>query len=271
MAKKTWNLHLAHASLEYSDPRGQIRNDIQFVVNTIKPDVCSFTEAGQVKDIMTEVAHNNGYKVINFANTAPKMIYDPDRLRLKDQGKVKASDAIPGTIIAARYVCWARFDFHGEDVYYHVGHWIPGVYSTGGRGRVSRHNEMTQQMAAQVRKHASAKSISFFSGDTNADDTQPDRDGVVYNNTFRSQELLTVWDENHVYPGTHGGATIDVIGRYTPDKVVKNTRYKVYPRQNSDHRFISAWYDITQTQLSVAGGDDAGKAPVVAPPPEAVG
>jgi len=41
-----------------------------------------------------------------------------------------------------------------------------------------------------------------------------------------------------------------VIGCYRPDKQVEGKRYKVHPRQQSDHRPVSAWYDIEVSKAS---------------------
>jgi len=251
MAKKVYSLHLMHASLHLALGDGATAADIAYTIAQA-PDMCTYTETAGRGQLFRNVAEARGYRAVAMdGNPGEKFVYNPDTVRLKDQGAIQCNAAQGSD--PARYINWIRVGFHGEDVWYHTGHWLPNPAKYP--GRIPRHNAMSNQMAAQVRKHGAGDGISFFSGDINSDDQS--YPSVNYNQIMRSNGLLSVWDENLVYPSTYGSSTIDVIGRYTPDKQVKNTRYKVWPRQNSDHKFISAWYDITTSQVSVAGGDSS--------------
>jgi hypothetical protein len=151
------------------------------------------------------------------------------------------------------YLSWVRVKVEHADVWFHTGSWF-NVRSEQ-ENSIRRHNQMTQQMCAQVRKHASGPdSVSVFGGDVKADDEEDHLTDM--NKIFRTNDLLTIWDEFKVYPNTWNGSTVDVLGSYNKDKRVTGHRYKVWPMQHSDHRFVSAWYDIDKLGVPGSPGPD---------------
>lgn len=254
MAKK-YLLHLMHQSLEIFDPDQQTAGDVEFAFKELKPDIISWTEIGDLHSEIHGLCRKYDYHPIFYAN-APRegFAFNPDVVKLKSKGSIVGSEADPNAGFAARakrHILWAQFKLDDETIWYHTGHWLPGI--TKEQSRVPRHNAMSRQMAAQVRKHARGGDISFFSGDINTDD---EGGGVAQlNEIFRTNGLLTIWDEFKVYPGTLSRhKTIDVIGSYNPDKQVTGKRYKAHAKRSSDHRAISAWYEIERTRVAQPSG-----------------
>lgn len=246
-------LHLMHASLHLSQADRFTREDMAWVCQQ-GADAVSFTEIAGKHDILRQVGRAHNYIPVEWTNNRGEaLLVNADRVRVKDKGCVQAhpagADGMP-----ARYISWGKLAVGDATVWYHTGHWLPNIDDH--RKRAARHNMMSQQMAAQVRKHAIGGDLSFFSGDINLDDQGSD--DARLNTIFRTNGLLTIWDEFKVYPNTRGRSTIDVIGSYTGDKRVTGKRYKVWPKQNSDHHFISAWYEITGAVATSVGGQDPG-------------
>ena len=144
----------------------------------------------------------------------------------------------------------------------HSAHWvfIPHVQESHGE-LTNLHTQTTRVMCTQVKKHGQGDSISFFAGDINVDEEADNRldHPNMPNFIFRSQGLLTIWDELHVNPPiTIAHSTFDIIGCYRPDKQVTGTRYVVHPKQNSDHRPISAYYEVDVSKKVTTGGGGGG-------------
>lgn len=263
MATKTAKLHLMHASLYVGNTDKAVEQDLEFIFG-LNPDIVSFTELyGGNAAVLQRVARNADFQPVVFANAIGEgfAINRSTGVRLKDKDSVKAHSGEEGPNgFPARHINSIKVNFEEEDLWYSTGHWI--AHLNDAALRVARHNDMTRVMATQVRKHGANKNLSFFSGDLNEDDKQGEDNLLGNMNTvFPQQGLLTIWDEFRVYPGTFGGRTIDVIGSYKNDERVKAARYKVHPKQNSDHRFVSAWYDITQKKKGLGnggGGNDGG-------------
>lgn len=268
MVSKTHKVHLMHASMLRILTPAKYGEDVEYIISQ-DPDMVSMTEVVDNHGIIRDVCKNTDYRPVFFANNQHEafLVKISEHSRLRGHANIMAhqgdgSNQITGPGSGGypnRYVSWVHVKYWDEDVWYHTGHWVAGVQNFNSEQRVNRSNRMSQRMAIQVRKHSQGDHVSFFSGDVNQDDVPvEDARKGEFNSIFRSAGLLTMWDENSVYPPTHGRSTIDVIGRYTPDKKVKNTRYKVHPKQNSDHRFISGWYEIPNTQGSNHGGGNSG-------------
>jgi hypothetical protein len=133
---------------------------------------------------------------------------------------------------------------------------IPHVLESHGE-LTKYHTDQTRTMCAQVKKHGQGDAIAFFAGDINVDegaDNASDHPNMP-NFIFRQQGLLTIWDELHVNPPvTIEHSTFDIIGCYRPDKQVEGKRYVVHPKQNSDHRQVSAYYDVDVSKKVTTGG-----------------
>ena len=260
-------LHIMQASLRVFDPLDQRRADIEYALSQ-DADVVCFTESGEAetRGVIQAQALMHGYAHVLFtpgdSQLAVKLKGPPDA-RLKAKGGVMVSAAIPGSF-GPRYVRWARFAWYDQDIWMHAAHWvfIPHVESSHGE-LTALHTKTTNTMCAQVKKHGQGDSISFFAGDINVDegaDNALDHPNMP-NYIFRANGLLTIWDELHVNPPiTVEHSTFDIIGCYRPDKQVAGTRYIVHPKQNSDHRFVSAFYtvDVSKKVVTGGGGGDGG-------------
>lgn len=259
MATRT--IHLMHSSMLKANSDADFKADLAFMFDQ-EPDVISFTEMASFHDALREGCKGTNYTPV-FLTQNPGEAFavrsGEKQIGVKDRGAVQAH---PGDEAGAghggyppRYVNWVKINFFGETVYYHTAHWVAHLADFNSPQRVKRANLMSQQMAIQVRKHGVGDALSFFSGDTNQDDKEGEDKALGKINTvFRNADLLTVWDEFSVYPPTFDNRTIDVIGSFVPDKRVKAARYKVWPRQKSDHRFISTWYEITPAKKPTTGG-----------------
>lgn len=272
MVKKSYTLHLGHQSMKFSQSDDATEHDAAWMMKNVAPDIVSYTELSDAgsREAIRRACQSQGYHPILFSQTASGLAFNPEVVKLKSKDYVLGSEAVTEGPNAApkRYICWGHLKLDGEDIWYHTAHWLP--YLAEGHGRVHRHNAMSRQMVAQVRKHAKSDGLSFFSGDINIDDKDGDISG--YNQIMRQAGLLSIWDEMKVYPGTHGGPnsrTIDVIGSYNRDKRVVGKRYKVWPQQRSDHRPLSVWYELKRARVHTGGGghDGGGNPPGTGPDP----
>lgn len=267
MAKVTRSIHIIQGSLKVSDPVADFKEDIRYQLS-FDPDLVFLTEMRNFHNALREVLPDS-YRPIFLPNNKEEAFYVKvgDHANVKSRGAVKVHPGDPGTgadgLVGypARYVNWVQMNWWGEDIWYHGSHWVPG--QTFSSERQSRHVQMSKQVAKQVRLHSRGDAVCFFSGDANINAAGTGKE--VRNSMdriFRDEGLLTIWDEMGVAPSTHGGPqgpTIDIIGSFNLDKRVKATRWKVHPRTNSDHRFVSAWYDITdKVKGGVSGGASNG-------------
>lgn len=262
--------HIHHASLLYSLPIAQREADITYAFDT-GADVITFTEAHEAdtRGAIMRIGRAKGYSPVTFGGKgdnaiAVKLKGDPDG-KHRSTGGVMASAGIPNkpknpehpALFTPKYVRWVRYAWYDQDIWIHTAHWIfiPHIINAHGEG-VKVHTDTTKTMCAQVKKHGQGDAISFFTGDINIDegaDNASDHPNMP-NFIFRANGLLTIWDEMHVSPPTIHDSTFDIIGSYRPDKQVEGTRYVVHPKQNSDHRQISAYYDIDVSKKVVTGG-----------------
>lgn len=252
---KTHLLHLMHTSLQITDTDRQFQEDLYWALSQVKPDIVSYTEIAGRHPMIAHVARECGYTPVLFSNNVWDGFCVKNDLKVADRGNVLATagDKISGP----RYINWVKVKWQGETLWYHTAHWVANLSSTP--ERVKRHTEITNQMAIQVRKHGRQGDLSFFSGDTNYDDNDKTHaDPGPMNQLFRNLGLLTIWDEFGVYPNTHDDRTIDVIGSYNADKRVVGKRYKTHARQNSDHRPVSAWYEVTESKKWTDTGGNGG-------------
>lgn len=236
-------LHLMHHSTQFSDSAAKFSADLRQDLKR-EPHILSLGETKTHLAELRQVARELGYTPvinINGNNEAFCVRTSDDRIRVKDKGAFKVLDGEAGSH-SARFVHYVRVSWYGEDLWFHTAHWS---LVRNARDKV-KHQKITDQMITQVKKHGQKGAISFFSGDVNDDDQPNGNVKTNWNQKFRQNGLLTIWDEFKVYPATMGyvGRTIDVIGSYDADKRVKGERYKAWPMGHSDHRAISAWYEI---------------------------
>ena len=267
MADKTRTFHIMHASMRFDRPPEEFKDAIRWQMQQ-DPDIISYTEISRFHKELREVCQGTNYRpaLASKGREGGFIVKVGDHCRVTDQDSVFALEGRPGPAsqggFADRYIFMVKIKWYGEDIWYHSAHWTTGYYKSPERDRW--HEHMTSIMVNQVKKHGKGRTLSFFGGDQNVDeqsdnqrrDARSQMDGV-----FRDNGLLTIWDEMGVFPPTHGlehGPTIDIIGSYNPDKRVKAKRWKVYPKHASDHRPISAWYEITHTQGGNVGGNTGG-------------
>lgn len=252
MVAKTYKVHFLHASLRIQDPGRPA--DVRFALSQ-GADYVSFTETAGIKSEMQEACRDKGYQLVAFAEeSGESFCINKDTVKLKNKGSVIGTPKTGPS--DARRIVYIQTKFDDETIWFHTCHWLANLADgVQPRQRQQRHNDNTRRMAAIVRKHAKGSDLSFFSGDSNVDD----QGGITdYNQIMRSNGLTSIWDEFKVYPNTHGRRTIDIIGSYDPDTRVKGLRYKVWPKQNSDHRPISAWYEIKRAKVKGGGHNGPG-------------
>jgi len=246
MTSSKQNIELLHASSYAALSTDQFVKDLLFALNKA-PDIATFTELGTRHPEFNSTCRDNGYEPV-FATYGEGFAVKRDKnIKIKNKGAVKVSEGGQG--YDAQYVSWVILDFYGFTVVHHVAHWLAHLQDGGGRAQ--KHQMMDKAVCQQVRKHGAGENVAFFAGDTNADKDDADATRRATYKMFRDNDLLTIWDEFHVYPNTHTGSsqgnqgrTIDVIGSYNLDKKVVGKSYKAYPMQNSDHRPIGAVYTI---------------------------
>lgn len=246
----TRTLHLMHYSQNHADTDAQVNSDLEWALSQ-KPDMISFTELQGHQQNLRQIAAAHNYHAVAFGQEG--IAVNRDTCVLKDQGKSRGTDRIApdgGAGRQSRYVNYVRVIWHGESVWYHVSHWV-NMFSTVSPGRKDAHDQMGHMLVQQVQRHGARGNLSFFAGDTNDDDGATETKGPGSTNTiFKEGRLVTIWDEVKNWPGTmsNHGRTIDVIGKYDPDTRVTGTRGLVHHERNSDHRPISAWYDVVRVK-----------------------
>ena len=253
--KKT--IHLMQVSLQRTDTMAQMEHDMKYAFSQ-GPDVIGFTEmvGSQMRATFNRVCREHDWVPIIPAGVgltvplAVKLGGDADT-KVRSRG---AKLALPGVAkqYENRYISWVQIKWHNQNIWVHEGHWSRTKWGA------ERHTSVSAMMAAQVKKHGAKDAISFWMGDLNVDELDDDRAtharaAANLNTIFRDVGLLSVFDELHVNPPATlaGKGTYDVIGSYRPDKQVEGKRYKVHPKQKSDHRPVSAWFDIEVGQKAV--------------------
>lgn len=259
-------IHLMHASMRFDKPDSEFKAAIRWQMEQ-EPDIISYTELTRYHQELREVTKGTDYRpVLPRGREGGFLVRTGDHCKVKDRGSVKIMEGRPGPAaqggFADRYCYWVRVNWWGQDVYNHVQHWTTGYWKSDLRDHW--HEKMTKTMVNQVKRHGRGNEIAFFAGDQNVDE-QGDNNKTALRSqmdgVFRDNGLLTIWDEMEVFPPTHGlnhGPTIDIIGSYSPDKRVKAKRWKVYQKHASDHRPISAWYDVKMVKSSGVGGNTGG-------------
>lgn len=270
MTDKT-RLHLIQMSSSFKMSDGQYQDDLRFAASK-DPDVMMVTETSS-----RELANTLGYRVVSTRgadNDTEVTIYLHRRHKLINHGQVAGGSYFSRVKKHKVFspILWVSFRVGGHLVYVHESHWAPsttdgGHITPGGEERYLKgHLHTTQVMVNQVKLHAKSKNVSFFAGDLNVSEVADNRENNnrLPNHIFNSNGLITIYDELGVAPsegGTHGSAIYDIIGSYSKDKAVKGIRYNIWPKQHSDHRYVSAWYDLTHVQRSGVGGGGTAETP----------
>lgn len=247
-------LHVMQVSTQFTDNGTQFNADMSYIVAQ-NPDVVGLSELGQTgrKAAFQAFANSHGYKPSDFAGDAQIMVREGSGISFKGWDSEFVHDSHGRTM--AKRIVMAHVDVFGVDVWAHVAHWVPEAQN-GGQA-AEDHRATSREMANQVVKHARGRTLSVFMGDINAD---PDR-AHYPRALFRSADMVTVWDEKKVQPITFSQSTIDIVGRHTGREDVRISNWKVHPPQNSDHKFVSVWYEVGVAGPgggSVSGGGSGG-------------
>lgn len=254
MAKKNVKtLQLTHASMRYDDSPAEFRADLR-KLESYGGDIIGFTEVAGRNKILNDFARANDMRAITFpAGDGGFLVRTGENLKVRRKNAVKGHPGIKGQY-GPRYVHEVSVLFHGRVLWAHEAHWVNKAENS--RLRAEHHSKMTRVIASEVRRHAKGDRLSFFMGDLNFD---PNEKGYP-RELFRRNKLAVCWDDAGVQPPTGpGGGTIDIIGRYKPDKAVSYKRYKMHPKGNADHRPFSVFYEIELNTKTKDDNDDPGK------------
>jgi len=241
MAAKILPLH--HASLQWSDPNKLTAARDMTVALKRKFPIVSFTEVfdGNERDL-ERVAKPLGYKLAQAAGNDAICVHEDFKVLDTDATLVnpaqKGKPPVGGHSV--RHAAWVQVRWESERIFYVSGHWVTGFGKNP--DRTESHNEMSEEIVSLVQEYGQGAKLAFFAGDVNARDTKGIQPGYKI---LDQGNLTTCWDEEGVWPPTHGhGGTIDVIGSYDLDARVSCVRAKSHKKVESDHRPISAWYEI---------------------------
>lgn len=243
-------LHLTTASMSWRDPDPQVRADFSASLSRGAHFV-GYTEVYNNLPILEEEARQHNY-TLHWGPTrkgkAETVIAVKKRIKVRRTVSILVNPADPGkpphSGHSARYLTGVIAEWRGNVIAVCEAHWV----TRGGKGeRVSRKEKrrrMSQAVASFVERHGEGARIAFFMGDTNESDERDNEGSVIYE-PLEQSDLVTVWDELGAYPPTHGpNSTIDIIGSYDRDKRVKAIRAVAHRGQYSDHRQVSAIYEV---------------------------
>jgi hypothetical protein len=257
----TRRLHIHYCSLNRW--AGGSSEDVKTATNS-NADIIAFDEVTNARSALPGIARANGYVGVTFPGGEEAFMIREDH-KIIARGRQKVSSAVAHS--PSRYVNWVGINWHGQKLWPHVAHWIVHVAAHGKvtttADRQRQNLNITKGMIRQVNSHGKNPNLAFFMGDTNINEESDNHVNSTQqiNYNFRKNGLITVWDEMRVYPATLGGShgpTYDVIGKYDPKRRVTAVRYKTWPMRNSDHRPISAWYDIDMKKPAASSASSGG-------------
>lgn len=235
--------------MKFNQSRAQIESDAEDILSR-ESDFVGFTEAppgGNVRPVLLEVALDFGYRL--HRGPGDTCIAVQRDWKVVDSGSELVVERKPGPARLGghgpRFIDFVTAERDGEIVSVHEAHWLTGY--TRSNERKAQHVEMTQAMIRNVRAHAPGRALSFFMGDININERlDQGKDPLRPHAQFTKAGLQTIWDELQTYtPGTHGtGNPIDIIGKTVLDARVTGRKVKVWPKGHSDHRAMSAFYEV---------------------------
>lgn len=254
-------IHILHSSQLYSLNRDQIREDA-VVTYGRNAHVVATTESEKdpVRGVMIRQAAKFGYQIPGKDLPGGGLIALREDCEVVAAGYSHVLDprkTRPGAH-GHRGVHWVQFISPGGNLCSHqVAHWLTGTAlgsnPTDNIRREERNILLTNAMILEVSTRAMGDAIAFWSADTNVDEVKDTgADPTAPHAKFTAAGLLSIYDELGVYPDTHGKKTLDVIGRHRSDLRVSPNRVRVHPRQNKDHRDVSAWYTIADLPVPPA-------------------
>lgn len=259
-------LHVQQASLEFNDSDAMFRADLKTILERGAHAV-GVTEVGNKNRVtpLRDLAKQHGYRVVHpfmpsGRRSGEALLLNVEKgVQLVASGAVFVHSATGGRDgHPERGIVWASCDWRGNRVTFSEAHWVTGYKDeTRDPQRTVDHVKMTRAMIEQVKRTAGGRELSIFLGDINEDDSATaTNDKTSPDYLFKQAGLETIWDELDLYPGTmrRGGRTIDIIGSYVRDGRVSARRAKRWPKLNSDHFQVSAWYDVERIVRRPPGG-----------------
>lgn len=235
----------------------KIKEDINWIAKNFSPVMWGFQEIASNLGVVRTALKDNDYRLALPKKDDPyakdnAIAYDPKRVRLIGTGAVKVANAMPGQ--KPRWINSAHFKElkYGLDIYYFNTH-ISSHIEVGGKARDNRRVPVAKrhihQLSRLVQERSKDKSIAFFSGDFNIDEDADDRVKTpgFMQDTFKEFDLVSIYDERDTPASvdTFGKRKIDIIGRSKLDERVKGIAVRVSPKQNSDHKFVLATYQVS--------------------------
>lgn len=265
---KTELLRLMQSSMQFSDPRPAIRQDVlQTFDDAERLDVAAigFSEANRGSNVWPAIqyeARKRGWWFQGQVTGDARFALSPKCQRMRD-GFTHVLDARSGFAkgnYSKRGIVELTFLTPGRNVVtVHTTHWLTGFKLDRRPGaehnREKLHTRQTDAMIERVKRNGRGKRLSFWQGDTNVHeeaDTGFDREAI--HRRFLAAGLVSIYDElqrpgSDLPPTTTSGPrgrTIDVIGRYQRDVRVKAVSFDVLARRdrNSDHLPVVATYEL---------------------------
>jgi hypothetical protein len=239
-------LHIHYASMNHFNSLASNIADVKKSLD-VGADIVAYDECIALRSHLRSLGQQAGYKAVIFAQGQEAFMIK-DQFGVAKAGRIQVTPHIYWS--SKRYISWCRVNFYGQFIWPHAAHWMIQVGETGhvqsNATRARLHTKITDAMIRKCQQNGVNPNLAFFMGDTNVDEGKDNavNDHRLINYRFNKGGLRTIWDEFRVSPPTHGTRTYDIIGKYDPKGRVDGVRYKVWPKLNSDHRPISAWYDI---------------------------
>lgn len=229
---EAWGLGLrqfviSHASLQFSDPRGQVAADLRAALSR-EPHVLTVTEVAERRDLLRAAAGRAEYRLIQPADSSGSRcsvaILARDDLKFLSATWVPV---VPATRRAPRLgghrergFIRATFESAGDRITVITGHWVTRRPTPG---RAAARDRMTAKAAELAARFAQEDHLAFVTGDFN------DRD----------------WSDLRKRGLRVSGHGLDVIASVKADLRVSAPQLIHVARPGfSDHRTISQAYQI---------------------------
>lgn len=241
-----YRLHVAHVSMQNSDPAWQVEHDAERVFTRAKRRGISWvtgTEAGQapVRPAIRKFAEENGFYLLVARDVW---------IAIREEHVVGPISSSFQTVVP-NGVGWG----HHHDLgllaaswkHKEIGKVSAGVSHFLTRG--ARPGDTNYRLNGEIidavnkwgRQAGAGAALAFFSGDTNISDKTED--------VFRGGPFTTVGDELDTHPGT-GHGPIDVIASYNRDgrvkadylRVLRDNRFPLF----TDHFMVEAGFRVNR-------------------------
>lgn len=239
------NLRITHYSGRYTLQKEHpelVKADAKKLFS-LNSHLYSFTEQLEMGPTMAKLADKAGFDYRRRGAQA-LMVKRSPFVRILKTGYIETHPPLKSdsgaTIGASSGIYWMMVSWYGETVFLHTAH-MPTVTLTKMSRYKNLHAEESLLLSQKVREHGKGKTLSFFSGDFNRDQSRANE--TFPHKVFKKYGLVTVQEELSRFPATHGSRGIDYIGSYRADSRVTAKRIRV-SKMNSDHRTVTAVYAV---------------------------